>query len=147
MASIFDVACWFLSKQQMTHKKLQKLCYYAQAWSYAICPEPISNAVFEAWVHGPVCRQLYDKYKDYGFSYIPQCEVPPVFSPDESSFLEDVWETYGGMSANSLEALTHNEAPWQKARSGLAPDVLTSRIISPEDMRDYYRSIYEGGDA
>lgn len=29
--SIFDVANWFLSKGDMTQKKLQKLCYYAQA--------------------------------------------------------------------------------------------------------------------
>lgn len=27
--NIFDVANWFLSKEEMTHKKLQKLCYYA----------------------------------------------------------------------------------------------------------------------
>ena len=30
-ANIQDVAYWFLLKQSMTHKKLQKLCYYAEA--------------------------------------------------------------------------------------------------------------------
>ena len=89
MVSVFDVASWFLSKEKMTHKKLQKLCYYAQAWSYAICPEPISDAKFEAWVHGPVCHELYNKYKSYGFDYIPQKELETnVFNSDEESFLE-----------------------------------------------------------
>ena len=30
------IAKWFLSKQSMEHKKLQKLCYYAQAWHCAL---------------------------------------------------------------------------------------------------------------
>ena len=148
MNTIFDVALWFLSKERMTHKKLQKLCYYAQAWSYAICPEPITDAVFEAWVHGPVCRQLYDRYKEYGFDWIPKAdEAPETFSDVHKELLEDVWFTYGEQTANSLEALSHTELPWQKARIGLAPNEPSDRPIDPEDMRFFYRSIYSGGDA
>ncbi len=147
MNSIFKVADWFLSKERMTHKKLQKLCYYAQAWSYAICPEPISDAIFEAWVHGPVCRELYDKYKSYGFGYIPQVCDLPLFTPDEESFLADVWETYGDMSANSLEVLSHSEPPWQKARLGLDSGAQCNTPIETKDMASFYRSIYLGGDA
>ena len=43
--------------------KLQKLIYYIQAWSLGINKEPMMNARFEAWVHGPVCRQLYERFK------------------------------------------------------------------------------------
>lgn len=32
MRTVFDVAEWFLSKESMTNKNLQKLCYCAQAW-------------------------------------------------------------------------------------------------------------------
>ena len=147
MHTVFDVADWFLSKEKMTHKKLQKLCYYAQAWSYAIQPEPISDAKFEAWVHGPVCYELYQKYKEYGFSFIPQCEKPDVFSDDEEAFLGDVWDTYGEYSATSLEVHTHNEPPWQIARIGYAPDEQSRVEILPENMKNYYLSIYDGGNA
>ena len=147
MASIFDVANWFLAKERMTHKKLQKLCYYAQAWSNAICPQPISDAEFEAWIHGPVCRELYNRYRDYGFDYIPQHTPVDVFTKEEKSLLEDVWETYGDMSANGLEALSHSEPPWQKARLGYAPNDNCNVVISASDMAEYYRSIYAGGDA
>jgi len=34
--SVLNIAQCFLSKQGMTHKKLQKLCYYAQAWHLAL---------------------------------------------------------------------------------------------------------------
>ena len=147
MHSVFELADWFLCKERMNHKKLQKLCYYAQAWSYAIRPEPISNAVFEAWVHGPVCYDLYLKYQGCGFGYIPQISEKPSFSKEENDFLGDVWDTYGDISANALEALTHTEAPWQIARAGLDSAEQSRRPISPEDMRRYYRSIYSGGDA
>lgn len=147
MANVFDLANWFLAKEQMTHKKLQKLCYYAQAWSYAICPQPISNAKFEAWVHGPVCPELYDKYREYKFDYIPKISCAPTFSIAEEAFLEDVWFTYGGKTANGLEALSHSEPPWQKARLGLDSNEPSNNEIDPADMRDYYRSIYAGGDA
>lgn len=147
MNSIFDVANWFLTKERMTHKKLQKLCYYAQAWSYAIQPEPITNAIFEAWVHGPVCRDLYNKYRTYGFDYLPQPDKAPVFGHATEDFLGSVWETYGDQTANALEALSHSEPPWQKARLGLSADEPSDVRIEPDDMRKYYRSIYAGGDA
>ena len=147
MHSVFDLADWFLAKEPMNHKKLQKLCYYAQAWSCAIRPEPISDAVFEAWVHGPVCYDLYLKYNDVGFGYIPSIRERPCFSKDENDFLEDVWETYGDISANALEALTHTEPPWQIARAGLDSSEHSRKPILPENMRQYYRSIYSGGDA
>ena len=35
MENIMDVARLFLSQESMSHKKLQKLCYYAQAWCSA----------------------------------------------------------------------------------------------------------------
>ena len=147
MNSIFDVANWFLAKERMTHKKLQKLCYYAQAWSYAIQPEPLTDAVFEAWIHGPVCRELYNKYHSFGFEYLPQPETAPVFDDATAYFLGSVWETYGNHTANALEALSHSEPPWQKARFGLSSDEPGDVPIEPDDMMKYYRSIYDGGDA
>lgn len=147
MYSIFTIADWFLLKERMPHKKLQKLCYYSLAWSYAIQPEPVCNAVFEAWVHGPVCRELYDKYSRFGFGYLPEPDVSPQLDAATEDFLGSVWATYGGSTANALEALTHSEPPWQIARAGLQVDEPSVKAINPDDMRDYYRSIYNGGDA
>lgn len=147
MYKIYDIADWFLLKEKMTHKKLQKLCYYAEAWSCAIMPEPITDAVFEAWVHGPVCRDLYNKYHEYGFNYLPAPAKAPEIDHATEDFLESVWATYGDITANSLEALTHSELPWQAARAGLAPDMPSSNPISHQAMSDFYRSIYSGGDA
>jgi uncharacterized phage-associated protein len=146
MASIFDVADWFLCKEEMTHKKLQKLCYYAQAWGYALLHAPLcDDTQFQAWAHGPVSPELYEKYKGRGWEVIPQLtECPDVFSEEELDLLESVYLTYGDMSANALEALSHSEPPWQRARSGLPEMERGGEPIRPEDMQTYYMQIYTG---
>lgn len=144
--SVFDVAKWFLSKEALTPKKIQKLTYYAEAWSYALLDKSLLNDTnFEAWVHGPVSPILYDKYKEYRWNKIPKTTAPVVFDEQVTDLLESVWATYGDKSANELEALTHVETPWKQARKGCSEYDSSSQPIDPELMKSYYRSIYIGG--
>ncbi len=145
--SVFDVADFFLSKDSMTPKKLQKLTYYAEAWHQALLEDClIKDESFQAWVHGPVAPKLYREYRDYGWNPIPKKEETAMdFSEQSLSILESVWETYGDQDGNSLEALTHSELPWRNARVGLAPNENSNVVISIDDMKNYYKSIYIGG--
>lgn len=148
MYTVFDIANWFLSKQPMSHKKLQKMCYYAQAWSYALHNRPIMNTEFQAWVHGPVSPELYQKYKGNGFQDLTcDTELEFTLSEEDSELLESVMLTYGDHTGNALEALTHTELPWIEARHGLDPAQNCENKINPDTMRKYYQSIYAGGDA
>lgn len=143
--SIYDVADWFLSKGAMTHKKLQKLCYYAQAWSYALKNRRLIRADFQAWVHGPVSPALYDRFKNFGYDTIRlRGEYKCNMKEEDIELLENVWETYGEQTGNSLEALTHRELPWVEARKGYGQNEKCTVVISPEVMKKYYRSIYVG---
>jgi len=146
MYSIFEIANWFLEKEPMTHKKLQKLCYYAQAWSYALRNTPIMDSDFQAWIHGPVSPILFQKYKGTAFEELMPDKnyINPNLTNEELEFLNNVWETYGDSTGNSLEVLTHKELPWIKARIGCGTYDKCETIIKPRDMRDYYRSIYAG---
>ncbi|MDX2776654.1 DUF4065 domain-containing protein [Streptomyces caniscabiei] len=140
---ITDIANWFLSKESMTHKKLQKLCYYAIAWGWALMDKPVSsNSKFEAWIHGPVSPVLYAKYRDSGWNNLPQPQKTKKISGELIELLESVWITYGGKGGNELEALSHKESPWIKARKDLSDFDASSESISPDDMKTYYRSIY-----
>lgn len=143
---ILDIAQWFLSKEPMTPKKLQKLTYYAEAWSNALFERPlISDDNFEAWVHGPVSPKLYNKYRKHKWQEIPEKEDnSSLFNDEDLDLLESVWVTYGHNSANDLEALTHTEAPWRNARAGLNDDESSNNVISTEDMKNYYSRIYIG---
>ena len=142
--TVFDVANWFLNREPMTHKKLQKLCYYAQAWSLALKDKPIMNTSFEAWVHGPVSRELYNHYSGSGMLDLKPEAFPKKFTTSELEILESVWETYGEYTGNTLEVLTHNEPPWRNARRNCGPTDRCSNTIGWDDMKSYYRSIYIG---
>ena len=142
--TIFDVADWFLSKETMTHKKLQKLCYYAQAWYCALYDgTPLFDEEIQAWVHGPVCPDLWAKYREYKWDKIPQVESCRKFDEKELDILEAVYDNYIEMSGAELEELTHIEEPWKKTRGGLPPYENCTRVISIIDMRDYYKRKYE----
>lgn len=146
--SVFEIATWFLSKESMTQKKLQKLCYYAQAWCYALNDYRLIDTVFEAWVHGPVSPALYDKFKSFGYNSIRLAGKYTVnIAEADIELLESVWETYGDHTGNALEALSHSEPPWIEARVGYAPNERCNVPISVESMKKYYSSIYLGGDS
>ena len=58
--SVLDVAASILKHQgAMTTWKLQKLCYYSQAWSLVWDDEPLFTEKIEAWANGPVIPDLY----------------------------------------------------------------------------------------
>lgn len=143
---ILDIASWFLSKESMSQKKLQKLCYYAEAWSQALRDKPIAQrAEFQAWVHGPVNLELRQKYKMFGWEDIPQDDANSELLEAEDGLiglLESVWATYGYKTGDELEILSHTEDPWIEAR-GDTPEFLPSnKKISKETMKRFYQSIY-----
>ena len=141
---VFQVAEWFLSCSRMTHKKLQKLCYYGQGWHMALEGRPLFSEKIEAWVHGPVIPELYQKYKSYGWQEIPQMMCKEAdFSEGTLEVLRAVYETYGVFSGEQLERLTHSETPWQEARAGLLPYEVSTNEIKPEVMGKYYLEKYQ----
>lgn len=150
-ATVFDVADWFLLKANMSNKKIQKLCYYAEAWSLAKLDQPIANnCVFEAWVHGPVNKELYQEFKRFGWKKLKIEEsdiqrvknrIEEVFTEEQQEVLSAVWDTYGEFSADQLEAQTHLEKPWLEQREGLGKFQNSSRRLNEDTMRAYYRSI------
>lgn len=122
----------------ITNLKLQKLVYYAQAWHLALKGERLIATRFEAWVHGPVCVPLYQRFRRYSWNPIGESVEKPELSAEVEKHLREVMEVYGGMSAWDLERLTHAEEPWQKARGGLPGDEPSTAVIADDDMRRFY---------
>lgn len=144
MADIFEVAEWFLCKKSFTHKQLQKLCYYAQAWHLALLKEPLFAEEFQAWIHGPVSPILYHAYSQYGWQKINRRkEKPPQFPEETLGVLRAVYRTYSKFDGEKLEALTHSETPWQEARAGLKPYESCENVISCQSMENYYAEKYK----
>jgi len=142
-----DVANYFLylaniNNQDLTNKKLQKLVYYAQAWSLVLNNKKLFDDRIEAWVHGPAVRKLFFKFsKKFGFEPIKvkiDQNIEKKFTDDEKEVIHEVWRVYGKCSDEYLEKLVHSELPWQKARKGLSLAEPSSREISTVLMKVYY---------
>jgi uncharacterized phage-associated protein len=133
MPTVFDVANYFIVKSHcdceeglnddvITHLKLQKLVYYAQGFCLAMLGYPLFEQEIEAWEHGPVCRELYQKYRSFGRELIDSSmslqEAEAPFSKDEINVLELVDEYFGCLTASGLRKLSHEDFAWQEARMG-----------------------------
>lgn len=152
MFSVFDVASFFLSRSSMSQKKLQKLVYYAYAWTLTLLnddPDHLENRLFneeiQAWVHGPVCPALYQEYRSYGWADIPPAPFDEaLFNEDVLDVLEQVWEVYGGFTGNQLESISHREEPWKAARGNCSVNEPSQQRISDELIFRYYNERVEG---
>jgi uncharacterized phage-associated protein len=139
--SVHDVAAFILERQgEMTAMKLQKLVYYAQAWSLVWDEAPLFNEPIEAWANGPVVRALYNRHQGR-FKVKEWNGNPRRLSGAQRETIEKVLEFYGGMSSQTLSDLTHQESPWREARQGLGPTERGARIISLASMAEYYSSL------
>lgn len=147
MANIIDVAKYILEeKGTMSTMKLQKLCYYSQAWTLAWDEVPLFNEDFQAWANGPVCRELFDWHR--GKFLISADDLPQLLgkhnlSVTERETVDKVLEFYGDKEGHWLSELTHKERPWKEARqkANALPGDSCSEIITKESMADYYAGL------
>jgi len=134
----------------ISNLKLQKLCYYAQAWSLALDGKPLFGERIEAWAHGPAIPPLYRRFKKYGWQAIDPTAITtdPVrdLHADHKALLDDVWERYGSFNGTQLEHLTHRERPWIDARGGTPPGENCTAEITHESMRAFYRRQLKSAD-
>lgn len=145
--SINEIKNWFLSKESMTPKKLQKLLYYAYSWDMVFENEDADNLdvflfnnEFKAWVHGPVIPAVWREYRGHKWNEIEQLQEDnsETFDKDTLDTLNQVWEEYGVYNGNELESITHQEKPWIEAREGLLPLDRSSKTIDNRTIFEYY---------
>jgi uncharacterized phage-associated protein len=142
----------------MSHLKLQKVLYYAQSIHLAYFDAPLIDDDFQAWLHGPVSRKVYDQLKDKSKLYTevaynplewgantPDVQLKGLLTNDQIEILNEVIEGYGKMSASQLENLSHSEYPWINARIGYGIEDRCEVIIKKEVMASFYKAqIYNG---
>ena len=133
----------------MSHLKLQKLLYYCESYHLAYFDDILIPEEFEAWVHGPVCREVYDNlkdssvlYVDLGFAgtYNPEEELNNMLSSDQSQLIIDILKELSTWTGLELENATHSELPWCEARQGLGPADRCEKRISKETMKSFYKA-------
>ena len=140
----------------MSHLKLQKLLYLIEGYHLAYFGgSSIINDDFEAWVHGPVSRKIYNELKDKSILYDDICfdleegeETPEnimneQLSTEQIDLVNEVLEMYVSETGLTLEAITHQQSPWINARGGVAPAEKCTNVIKRSDMKEYFSNLMQ----
>ncbi|MBK8817324.1 MAG: DUF4065 domain-containing protein [Methylococcaceae bacterium] len=153
MASVHDVADYIIVKiyepnNGLSLLKLQKLVYYVQAWHLALAGTTMFEGKFQAWVHGPVNRSLYDRFSATHLMYDPVNlnDVRENFDQNALSephrlHIDEVLDAYAQFSGPQLERMTHEEKPWLDARGCLKPSERCESEIDENLMKTYYKEL------
>ena len=146
---IESVTRYLLTKDtDVTPMSLQKMLYYAQAFYKALFDTPLFTDRCEAWARGPVYRDVYCKYREFGYDPI---KLPNLeFDVEESgltiaeiSFLDAIIDAFGRYSGSTLSYMTHSERPWLEARGTLLPRDRCSNVLSNRTIDAYFKEIVE----
>lgn len=100
----------------ISNLKLQKLLYYMQGFFIAVFDKKLFANEIEAWQYGPVVREIYEHFKEFGSgAIILKAEADIQDLPkEENELFYEVMEEYGQFSAIKLMNMTHQELPWKK---------------------------------
>ena len=150
MHNINDIVDYIISKVKseddkasLINLKLQKLLYYIQAWSFGINEAPLFQGDFQAWVHGPVNRDIYDRFNSTKYLYSEinlddRINENVMLDDETSEFVDFILENYLKFSGAELERLSHSEKPWIETRGELGSYDKCEVVISSELMKGYY---------
>ncbi|MBN2794459.1 MAG: DUF4065 domain-containing protein [Clostridia bacterium] len=141
------VAKMILSKSgDTTPLALQKLLYYSQAFTKMFTENFLFDDDCEAWVHGPVYREVYHHYKCYGFEPIKAClnvNYEDMLTSTEVDIIESVIKNFGCYSGRILEMMTHGEKPWLMTRGFLKSEESSNDLIDKVLIEQYFQEVKE----
>lgn len=144
-SSKIDIAIKYLLSQceDITPLALQKSLYYIQGFYYAFYNMFLFTENCEAWVHGPVYRDVYFRYRDYHFDPIAERVIfdDSILTASEKAVFDSVINNLCCYSGKILEQFTHNETPWLDARGDLPLSAPSERIISRTSIGAYFAAI------
>ena len=130
MYGIREIANWILDFGEskniaLSNMALNKLIYFAYEYSLREYDKKLSCAKIEAWEHGPVFREVYRAFKDFGnkpitsraSKYDPVSDsvdiVRPNITKDDEAILKDVLSPLIRLPASVLRELSHAaDGPW-----------------------------------
>ncbi len=136
------ILCHFRDRgDPISQLRLQKLVFYIQAWHLALYEEPLFEDHFEAWIHGPVVRGLYMKFKDFSWKPITDISECPSLPREVEEHIQEVLKVYGDFTAEDLEYMVHRERPWILARGDLHPLEPSTTLIDESHMMKFYQEM------
>lgn len=132
MYDVRALANWVLDEGDrrsvlLSNLAVNKIVYFLVENALVHQGQLVTDAKIEAWEHGPVFRELYHSFKQFGdrpiegrakrfdvaskSMVVASCEL----NAEDELFFQSVLREYMGLSASHLRALSHREnGPWDR---------------------------------
>lgn len=132
--------------EDTTPLALQKILYYIDSFSLALLDRSIFEYSPEAWVHGPVYKNIYEEYSYYRFNSIDKTNFTKYLNiecleEEIITLIDEVIKCFGCYSGKVLEKMTHLSNSWIDTRGTLKSDEASNRIIDKNKMQEEFKDI------
>ena len=142
----------FTQTWEVTPLMLQKLLYYINSIFETLYYRPVFDEPCEAWVHGPVYKNVYSLFRDFKYNPIDDERFSLLegysegLTNEEKNVIDMVTDSFGVYSGKTLEKITHKEDPWKNAREGYPDNEPSNEIISEESIKQYFTNVNDSYD-
>ena len=146
---LLTISYIFKKAEEVTPLALQKMLYYIQGIYMVHWGQVLFREDCEAWVHGPVFKDVYEVFKGFKFNPIDDMRFVMFqnrfneLSDDERTVIDLVVDSFGIYSGKILEQITHGERPWLEARGECLPDELSDEVIRKDSIKKYFSEVAE----
>lgn len=139
MAKALDVAKFFINlaadsinEDLATNMRVNKLLYFAQAYSLKHLGYNLIEEPFEAWQYGPVVRDVYNTFQVNGKYGIDKVDFDTdILSREEQLYLLDIALMYDDVSTSKLMKISHVDGgPWETVYNSTSKKVIPLSLIN-----------------
>lgn len=138
MVSIFDVAKYIvIHNKNVSPMKLQRLCYFCQAWYMAWTDEPLFEEDFRGWATGPFCLELYNSLKN--LSVVRAKDIKGYIiklTEEQKKVIDRVLSFYKDKDAQWLTQLSLTDNPWRESTI-----YHTNNVIPKKSIMEFYKNL------
>lgn len=144
---LLTISYIFKKAEEVTPLALQKILYYIQGIYMALFGKEFFREECEAWIHGPVFKDVYEVFRDFKYNPIDDTRFSMLqnrfneLSEDEKKIIDLVLESFGMYSGKTLEQITHEETPWKDARKGYSPEEPSNEVIAKKSIAKYFSEV------
>ena len=143
-SKINSVAQYILQQcEDITPLALQKALYYIQGFFYIFNEYFIFKEDCQAWAHGPVYEEVYNRYRNYRFDPLQDENVFDVasFTSFEKAVFNSVIDNFCCYSGKTLTRFTQNETPWITTRGDLPATEPSDLVIKKTMIGGYFDTV------
>lgn len=145
-SKLYSVALYIIDKlEDITPLSLQKILYFSEGFSKRILNKELFDDTPEAWVYGPVYREIYESFSYYKYNNIDYSEILKDYDfrldDKEKEYLDKIVLIFGCYSGKILREMSHTTTPWIDARKGLTDNVSSNRIIDRKAISEFFDDV------